>query len=126
MDFINGLPKTEGNEVIFVVVDCFSKYAHFLALSHPYTNSLVVKSFKDNIYKLHGVPTTIISVKDPIFLNQFLKKIILSSRVDLQYSTAYHPRSSGQIEVANKYIENYLSCMTVHAPNQWVKWLPHA
>jgi len=75
MDFINGLPKTEGNEVIFVVVDCFSKYAHFLALSHPYTNSLVVKSFKDNIYKLHGVPTTIISVKDPIFLNQFLKKL---------------------------------------------------
>jgi len=71
MDFIDGLPKSEGNEVIFVVVDKVSKYAHLMALAHPYSAIIVAKVLMENVYKLHGMPATIMSDKDSIFLNQF-------------------------------------------------------
>ena len=54
MNFITGLPKSEGMEVIFVVVDRLSKYAHFMALSHPYTATSVAQAYLDGVFKLHG------------------------------------------------------------------------
>lgn len=71
IDFIESLPKSQENDVIFVVVDRLSKYAHFMTLSHPYTTMDVAQSFLDNIYKLHGMPRTIISDRDPIFCSKF-------------------------------------------------------
>jgi len=56
MDFIDGLPKSQRKEVILVVVDKFSKYANFVALSHPYTAESVAQAYLDNVYKLHGLP----------------------------------------------------------------------
>jgi hypothetical protein len=69
MDFIEGLPKSEGNEVIFVVVDRFSKYAHLMALAHPYFAITVAKVFMENVYKLHEMLATIVSDRDNIFLS---------------------------------------------------------
>jgi hypothetical protein len=69
MDFIEGLPKSEGNEVIFVVVDRFSKYAHLMALAHPYFSITVAKVFMENVYKLHEMLATIVSDRDNIFLS---------------------------------------------------------
>jgi len=69
MDFIEGLPKSEGNEVIFVVVDRFSKYAHLMALAHPYSAITVAKVFMENVYKLHEMLATIVSDRDNIFLS---------------------------------------------------------
>jgi hypothetical protein len=71
MDFVKGLPKSEGKDVIMVVVDHFSKYAHFMSLSHPYTAPIVAKVFMDNVYKLHGLPASIVSDRDPIFFSRF-------------------------------------------------------
>ncbi|XP_071680642.1 uncharacterized protein [Lolium perenne] len=64
MDFIEGLPLSEHANIILVVVDRLTKYAHFLALKHPYTASSVAKVYLDNIVKLHGVPLSIISDRD--------------------------------------------------------------
>ncbi|XP_077223447.1 uncharacterized protein LOC143857059 [Tasmannia lanceolata] len=61
MDFITGLPMSEGKDVIMVVVDRLTKYAHFVALTHPYTASTVARLFFDNIFKLHGLPSSIVS-----------------------------------------------------------------
>jgi len=68
MDFIEGLPKVAGKSVILTVVDRFSKYAHFLALGHPYTATSVARAFFDGIVRLHGFPLSIVSDRDPCSL----------------------------------------------------------
>ena len=60
-DFKEGFPKSQGKEVIWVVVDQLSKYAHFIALSHPYSAEDVAQAYLDNIFKLHGLPNSIVS-----------------------------------------------------------------
>jgi len=116
MDFIDGLPKLEGKEVIMVVVDRFSKYAHYMALSYPYSAPMVARVFMENVYKLHGLPASITSDRDPVFLSRFWKELFSIQRVNLHYSTAYHPRTDDQTEIVNKGIEHYLRCMTGDIP----------
>ena len=71
MDFIEGLPLSHSYTMILVVVDRFTKYSHFLPLSHPYTASKVAHIFLSNILKLHGIPKTIVLNRDPIFTSIF-------------------------------------------------------
>jgi hypothetical protein len=65
MDFIEGLPKVTEKSVILTVVDRFSKYAHFIALSHPYTTAFVTRAFFDSVVRLHGFPSSIVNDRDP-------------------------------------------------------------
>jgi hypothetical protein len=67
MDFIVGLSKSQNKDVILVVVDMLSTYAHFISLSHPYTAQDVAQLFLDQVFKLHGLPKVILTDKDPIF-----------------------------------------------------------
>jgi len=71
MDFIIGLPMSEGKSVIMVVVDRLTKYAHFCALSHPFKSSTIATEFMETIQKLHGNPKIIVSDRDPIFTGNF-------------------------------------------------------
>lgn len=126
MDFIDGLPKSFGKSVIFVVVDRLSKAAHFMALSHPYTAASVAQAFLDTVYRLHGLPQSIVSDRDTIFLSDFWRELFTLQGVSLNYSSAYHPQSDGQTEVVNRCLESYLRCMTSERPHLWSKWLPLA
>jgi hypothetical protein len=72
IDFIEGLPKVGGKSCILTVIDRFSKYyAHFLLLGHPYTTTSVARLFFTNIIKLHGIPSSIVSDRDPAFTDRF-------------------------------------------------------
>lgn len=68
MDFITGLPKLDGYSVIFVVVYWLSKYAHFISLKHPYTDLSMASVFLREVVRLHGMPKTIVSNLDKVFL----------------------------------------------------------
>ena len=71
MDFIIGLPKSEGKSVIMVIVDRLTKYAHFCALSHNFKSNTVATAFMETIQKIHGSPKIIVSDRDPIFTGNF-------------------------------------------------------
>ena len=67
MDFSKGLPKYGGKTVILVVVDRISKYSHFCSLNYPYNSSLVAQIFMEQIFRLHGIPSSIVSGRDATF-----------------------------------------------------------
>jgi hypothetical protein len=71
MDFIEGLPQSGSTNAILVVVDKFSKFAHFVPLKHPFIAVIVAKLFMDTIFRLHGLPRSIISDCDMIFSSKF-------------------------------------------------------
>ena len=71
MDFIEALSKVGGKSVILTVVDRFSKYAHFIALRHPYSATSVARAFFDQIVRLHGIPCSIVSDWGPVFTSMF-------------------------------------------------------
>lgn len=126
MDFIEVLPRSEGKDVILVVVDRFPKYNHFLALTHPFTDSQVAKLFLENVYKLHGLPETIVSDRDSIFLGNFWQDLFKTLGTTLYFSTSYHPQTDGQTKRLNACLETYLRCVMGHKPKMWRQWLPLA
>jgi hypothetical protein len=79
LNFIEGLPTSHGKDTIFVVVDHLSKSAHFISLTHPFTAKIVAEQFVEGVVKLHGLPKTIISDQDPIFISKFWQEFSLPS-----------------------------------------------
>jgi hypothetical protein len=108
IDFIIGLPKSEGKSVIMVIVDRLTKYSHFCALSHPFKSITLSTAFMETVQKLHGSPKIIVSDRDPIFTGHFWTKLFSSLGTQLAHSSSYHPQSDGQTEIVNKCLEGYL------------------
>ena len=71
MDFLGGLPKAKGLDTILVVMDRFTKYAHFFALSHPFTAKQVAELFITEVVRLHGFPQTTVTDRDKLFMSHF-------------------------------------------------------
>ena len=71
LDFVESLPKSQLKDAVLVVADKLTKFVHFVPLSHPYTAAQVAHLYMQHVFKLHGMPTTIVSDKDPIFTSYF-------------------------------------------------------
>jgi hypothetical protein len=111
--------------VVLTVVDRFSKYAHFIALDHRYTMMSVAHAFFDNIVQLHGVPNSIVSGRDPIFMSKFWSELFTLVGLKLNLSMSFHPQSDGQSEAVNKVITMYLHYLTSNRPHQWLPWVEY-
>lgn len=126
MDFIEGLPKSKGYDVIMVIVDRLTKYAHFVPLKHPFSAAQMARAFLEQVVRLHGVSCSIVSDRDKIFTSTFWKELFAAVETRLLYSTAYHPQTNGQSERVNQCLEMYLRCAVHDCPHHRKKWIAMA
>jgi hypothetical protein len=76
------------------------------------------------IVHLHGIPSSIVSDRDPVFTSGFWTELFRLAGVKLQLSSAFHPQTDGQTEVVNRIIGMYLRCLSGDRPKDWIRWLP--
>lgn len=127
MDFITDLPDSNGYTQIWVIIDRFTKMAHFIPLlDNEKKSEHLAKIFVKNIWKLHGLPTDIVSDRDKRFTSQLWIDMCKILGIKQRMSTAYQPETDGQTERVNPTIEHYLRCFTNYEQNNWDELLPMA
>jgi hypothetical protein len=109
MDFIMGLPRTQkGYDSIWVIVDRLTKVAHFIPVKMTYTGCQLVELYISRIVCLHGVPKKIVSDKGTQFTSKFWEKLHESTDTKLNFSSACHPQTDGQMERVNQILDDML------------------
>ena len=116
------MPKQEGFDTILTVVDKATKMCHFLPYNESISAKEVAALFWRHVGKLHGIPSVIISDRDPHFTGKFWKELWRLLGTDLRMGSGYHPESSGQVERFNQLLEQTLR-YTVHQMIETRKWV---
>ena len=99
MDFVSGLPRTKNNhDSIWVIVDRLTKSAHFIPVLTTYSMDRLAELYTQNVVRLHGVPSSIISDRDRRFTSKFWKSLQEALGTRLKFSSAFHPQTDGQSE----------------------------
>ncbi|QRW10290.1 Retrotransposable element Tf2 protein [Ceratobasidium sp. AG-Ba] len=125
-DFIVKLPESQGMDSILVVIDCFSRQAHFIPCLESTNAEGVADLFIKEIWKLHGLPKTTVSDRGPTFNSQFLKALYAKLGINPKFSTAFHPETDGITERTNQWLEGFLGSFCNYRQDDWVRWLPIA
>ena len=126
-DLIVGLPKTPaGHNAIATFVDKLTKMVHFVPTNDTIDAPGYAKLYFDTIVRLHGIPDTIVSDRDPKFTSHFWAALHKLLGTNLRLSTAYHPQSDGQSERANRLVEDFLRHYVNDYHNDWDVHLPSA
>ncbi|MCO5593967.1 hypothetical protein L7F22_047986 [Adiantum nelumboides] len=109
MDFIFDLPRTQnGHDGIWTFIDRFSKLAHFVPVKKTAKPDHLARLFVAQIFRLHGMPETTVSDRDPRFTSLFLTAIWANIGTRLQFSSSFHPQTDGQSEIANSVVLDLL------------------
>ena len=101
MDFFIGLPKVFGKDCIFVVVDNITKFSLFFSVNTTFTTAQAVELFFKEVFRLHGLPKSIVSDRDSIFFSAFWQELFKMVGKNLTPNTIYHPQTDVQTERVN-------------------------
>ncbi|KAI5344802.1 hypothetical protein L3X38_012679 [Prunus dulcis] len=125
MDFVFKLPRTQSkHDGVWVIVDRLTKSAHFLPVRANYSLNKLAKIFIDEIVRLHGVPVSIVSDRDPRFTSRFWTKLNEAFGTQLQFSTAFHPQTDSQSERTIQTLEDMLRACALQFQGDWDEKLP--
>ncbi|RHN60629.1 putative nucleotidyltransferase, Ribonuclease H [Medicago truncatula] len=125
MDFVTSLPNTpRGHDAIWVVVDRLTKSAHFIPINISYPVAQLAEIYVHSIVKLHGVPSSIVSDKDPRFTSRFWKSLQDALGSKLRLSSTYHPQTDGQSERTIQSLEDLLRVCVLEQGGAWDSHLP--
>jgi hypothetical protein len=126
MDFITDLPPVNGVDTVLVIVDRFSKMAHFVSCSKTISGKETADLLLTSVVRLHGILEDITSDRGPQFISHFWKQFLQILGTSLNLSSAYHPQTDGQIERVNQIFEQYLQCAISYQQDDWVDFFPLA
>jgi transposase InsO family protein len=107
-----------------VVMDSMSKHSHFIPTHTTVTSAGCARLYLQNVWKLHGLPLSVLSDRGPQFIASFMHKLYRLLDVKIVASTAYHPQSDGQTEHINQELEQDLCIFVNERQDDWDEWLP--
>jgi len=113
-DFITKLPLAQGYDSILVVVNRLTKMVHFILTTKKTSAEGLARLFRDNMWKLHGLPESIISDRESQFVVGLMKELNRMLEIKSKLSTAFHPQTDGQTERVNQKLEQYLRMFIDH------------
>ena len=126
VDFITKLPIVAGKDAILVVCDRLSKMAHFVATMEGTSAEGLARLFQNNIWKLYGLPESIVSDQGPQFVAGLTKELNRMLEIKTKLSMAFHPQTDGQTEHMNQKLEQYLRFFVENRQKDWLEWLASA
>jgi hypothetical protein len=127
VDMVGPVQKTSrGFDMIMVVVDRLSKDRHYIPCVSTMGAYELGKLFVRDVWKLHGLPESIISDRGTLFVSEFWKAVCHRLQIRIDLSTAYHYETDGQTENANSFMSQYLRQYINFAQDDWDEWLPLA
>ena len=125
MDFVVGLPRTQqGNDTVWVIVDRLTKSAHFIPIKISHNLNKLAELYVKEVVRLHGIPASIISDRDPRFTSRFWMSLQEALGTKLKFSTAFHPQTDGQSERTIQVLEDMLRASALDLGGNWDKQVP--
>jgi hypothetical protein len=124
MDFVSGLPRSpKGHDAIWVIVDRLTKSAHFIPIRMNYSLDQLAQLYIEEIVRLHGIPVSIVSDRDPRFTSRFWKSLHKALGTNLNFSTAFYPQTDGQSERTIQILEDMLRACILDLKGSWANHL---
>ena len=122
-DFITKLPLAQGYDLILVVVNRLTKMVHFIPTMEKTSAEELARLFRDNVWKLHSLPESIISDRGPQFMAGLMRELNQILGIKSKLSTAFYPQTDEQTEKINQELEQYLRMFINHRQEQWPEQL---
>ena len=123
VDFITKLLVVAGKDAILIVCNRLSKMTHFIATTEGTLAESLVRLFRDNMWKLHGLLESVVSDRGPQFAVELTKELNQMLGIKTKLSTVFHPQIDGQMEQMNQELEQYLRLFVEHRQRDWPEWL---
>ena len=124
MDFVSGFPLTQQkHDSVWVIVDRLTKSAHFIPVRIDYSMDRLTELYVDEIVRLHGVPLSFVSDRDPRFTSRFWKELQAALGTKLNFSTSFHPQTDGQSEILIQVLEDMLRGCVMEFSGSWDRYI---